>query len=97
MKRLADETLARDDTLKSIDTVKMTDAKHDFRSAARLGARATAARASSLEKDHNAMACRLLDKHDDHLRLTIGARVPFDNNAAKREIRMIKIRQKISG
>jgi transposase len=93
MKRLVDE--ARDGTLKGVDTAAMTEAKHDFRSAARLGIRATAARASSLEKDHNALARRLLDKHDDHLRFTLDARVPFD--AAEREIRMIKIRQKISG
>jgi transposase len=97
MKRLVDEALARDGTLKDVDTAKMTEAKHDFRSAARLGARATAVRASSLEKDHNALARRLLDKHDDHLRFTLDARAPFDNNAAEPEIRMIKIRQKISG
>jgi zinc-finger binding domain of transposase IS66 len=35
------------------------------------------------EKDHSALARRLLDKHDDHLRFTIDARVPFDNNAAE--------------
>ena len=97
MKHLIDQALARDGTLNSLDTVRMSEAKHDFRSAARLGARATAARATNLEKDHNALARRLLDKHEDHLRFTIDARVPFDNNAAEREIRMIKIRQKVSG
>jgi transposase len=48
MKHLADEALARDGTLNSLDTVRMAEAKHDFRSAARLGARATAARATNL-------------------------------------------------
>jgi transposase len=97
MKRLVDEALARDGTLDSLATVKLTQAKHAFRSAARLGIKATAARATNLEKDHNALARRLLDKHDDHLRFTVDARVPFDNNASQREIRMIKVRQKVSG
>lgn len=97
MKRLVDEALARDGTLDGVDTARMAEAKHDFRSAARLGVRATAARVLELDKDHNALARRLLERHDDHLRFTTDARVPFDNNAAEREIRMIKIRQKISG
>jgi transposase len=97
MKGLVDEALARDGTLKSVDTAKMAEAKQDFRSAARLGVKATTARATNLEKDHNALARRLIGKHDDHLRFTLDARVPFDNNAAEREIQMIKIRQKVSG
>lgn len=97
MKRLVDEALARDGTFSTLDQATMAEAKHDFRAAARLGARATAGRATGPDKDHNALARRLLDKHDDHLRFTVDAHVPFDNNAAEREIRMIKIRQKVSG
>lgn len=70
MKRLVDEALARDGTLNGIDTEAMAHAKHAFRSAARLGVTATARRADNLQKDHNALARRLLDKHDDHLRFT---------------------------
>jgi transposase len=96
MKRQVDEALVRDGTLNSLDQVKLAAAQHAYRSAARLGAKLTATRATNLEKDHNALARRLLDRHD-HLRFTTDARIPFDNNAAEREVRMVKVRQKVSG
>jgi len=46
---------------------------------------------------HHALARRLIDRQDDYLRFTVDPRVPFDNNAAEREIRMVKLRQKVSG
>jgi hypothetical protein len=52
---------------------------------------------SKLMGKHNALARRLLDRQGDYLRFTLDPRVPFDNNAAEREIRMIKLRQKVSG
>jgi len=46
---------------------------------------------------HRALARRIRDRHDAYLAFATTAGVPFDNNAAEREIRMVKIRQKVSG
>lgn len=97
MKTLVEQTLELDGTLNSLDHDKLDDLVHLWRSAARLGAEATKTRASALEKDHNALARRLIDRQDDHLRFTTDPRIPWDNNAAERTIRMVKIRQKVSG
>ena len=48
-------------------------------------------------RKHHALARRFLAREDDYLRYTRDARVPFDNNAAEREIRMGKLRIKVSG
>jgi hypothetical protein len=57
----------------------------------------TRTRASKLMAKHHALARRLIDRQDDYLRFTTDPRVPFDNNAAEREMRMVKLRQKVSG
>ncbi|WP_175087729.1 IS66 family transposase, partial [Candidatus Frankia nodulisporulans] len=46
---------------------------------------------------HWARACRLIDREADYLRFTHDLRVPADNNGSERDIRMIKLRQKVSG
>ena len=50
-----------------------------------------------LANKHRALARRVRDRAADYLRFATDFTVPFDNNAAEREIRMVKLRQKISG
>ena len=68
-----------------------------YRSAALTGASQTAARSGALMKKHNALARRLFDRQDDYLRFTRDFRAPPDNNGSERDIRMAKLRQKVSG
>ena len=51
----------------------------------------------TMMRKHNALARRLLDRQDDYLRFTTDWRIPADNNGSERDIRMIKLRQKVSG
>lgn len=53
--------------------------------------------ANKVEQKHRALARRLLKRADDYLRFATDFDAPFDNNAAEREVRMAKIRQKVSG
>jgi len=68
-----------------------------FRSAAVIGVSQTAARSGALMKKHNALARRLRDRQEDYLRFTSDLRAPPDNNGTERDIRMAKLRQKVSG
>jgi transposase len=68
-----------------------------YRDAARIGVADTAARGTELMKKRNALARRLLNRQDDYLRFTVDHRIPPDNNGSERDIRMIELRQKVSG
>jgi transposase len=68
-----------------------------YRSAVQIGLTQTAARSDKVMRKHNALARRLRDRQDDYLRFTTDWRIPADNNGSERDIRMIKLRQKISG
>jgi transposase len=68
-----------------------------YHSAAQIGYTQTSARTTKTMQKHNALAHRLLDRQDDYLRFTQNWRIPPDNNGSERDIRMIKLRQKVSG
>ena len=52
---------------------------------------------ANVGNNHRALARRLIRRIEDYLRFATDPIVPWDNNPAEREIRMPKLRQKISG
>jgi transposase len=81
----------------TVDPAALGAQTHLYRSAVLAGVSQTAARSGPLMKKHNALARRLLDRQDDYLRFTRDWRVPPDNNGSERDIRMTKLKQKVSG
>jgi transposase len=66
-------------------------------SAALVGASADTAPPGAVGRRHRALARRIHRRTTDYLRFATDLRVPFDNNPAERDIRMAKIKQKVSG
>jgi len=66
-------------------------------SAALIGASTETGPPGAVGSRHRALARRIRRRIDDYLRFATDLRVPFDNNAAERDIRMVKIKQKVSG
>jgi transposase len=81
----------------AVDPDALATLTQRYRSAAQIGLTQTSPRSSKMMKKHNALARRLLDRQDDYLRFTRDWRVPADNNGSERDLRMIKVRQKVSG
>jgi transposase len=95
MQALASEAISQGRD--AVDPAALAAQVRLFRSAALIGAAQTAARSGPLMKKHNALARRLLDRQDDYLRFTADFRAPPDNNGSERDIRMAKLKQKVSG
>jgi transposase len=95
MQKLVTDAIAQDRDVP--DPAALAIQVRRYRSAALIGAKQTAARSGELMKKHNALARRLTDRQDDYLRFTTDFRIPPDNNGSERDIRMVKLRQKVSG
>ena len=68
-----------------------------FRQAALVAVKDHQAEPSKTARKLTALARRMRNRIDDYLRFAVDLRSPFDNNAAEQQIRMVKIRQKVSG
>lgn len=94
LKRLVDDAKAAGQD--TADPAARDTLTHRLRSAVLFGAEI--AGGGKRGAKHRALARRLRDRQRDYLRfLDDGFCVPWDNNAAEREVRMIKVRQKVSG
>jgi len=92
---LVNDAVARN--AERLDETALAEQVSALRSAALIGLKETSARNGKLMKKHNALAKRLIERQDDYLRFTTDWRIPADNNGSERDIRMIKLRQKVSG
>jgi transposase len=95
MQRLVTEAISQG--RQAVDPASLAEQVTRYRSAALIGASQSKARKGKLMRKHHALARRLLDRQDDYLRFTTDFRIPADNNGCERDIRMAKLRQKVSG
>jgi transposase len=96
LKQAADTAIAAG--TEGIDAELLAEQEDLFRHAALVGIKDHSGQTSKLGKKLHALARRMRDRIGDYLRFAHDPhRYPFDNNAAEREIRMVKLRQKVSG
>ena len=95
LQQLVVESLAHEAV--DIDPEALHTKRSLLRSAARIGLNETADRSNKVMKRQNALARRIIDREADYLRFLHDWRIPPDNNGSERDIRMVKLRQKVSG
>ncbi|CAN5344653.1 IS66 family transposase [soil metagenome] len=100
-KQLVDDAVATG--ADRLDAVAQADIDRRYRAIIAEGhaANPTPPRSGKRGRTRRSKAANLLGRLDDHqpevLRFTTDVTVPFDNNLAERDVRMVKLQQKISG
>jgi transposase len=95
LKTAADD--ARISSASVIDPAVLAEQAALFRQAALVAIKDLQHEKSKTGRKLAALARRMRDRIDDYLRFATDLRSPFDNNRAEQQIRMVKIRQKVSG
>ncbi|HEX5116301.1 MAG TPA: IS66 family transposase [Pseudonocardiaceae bacterium] len=95
LKTLVEQAIAEGTS--AIDATLLARHTGYVRSAALIAANTACQPGDTVAARHRALARRILDRQTDYLRFATDFRVPFDNNAAEREIRMVRLREKVSG
>lgn len=93
LKTAVDQAITAGNT--TLDPDVLATSRQQIRDAATIAANTKTT--GKLAAKHRALARRIRDRSTDYLRFATDFTIPFDNNPAEREIRMAKLRQKISG
>jgi len=96
LKHLADDARPAGNAVATVDPAALAQHTRWIVDAAIVAA-ADDTNTGKLAAKHRALARRIRDRHGAYLAFTTDPQIPADNNLAERDIRMVKIRQKISG